>query len=231
MKKVFVLALCALLCLSTLTGCFCSHVWEPATCQSPERCTNCGRTHGSPRSCAEGEWEAYDLDLSTPALLYCTRCQYCDKIMSEKSETLTTLHNGSTFLLTPNQLLTRIKGEFSGSSTYNIQWGTNSDAATANVYKNGSIIGNYSFSYNGSFRDKNCQDEVGFSLIMGIAMNSSGCSEMLLAMILACDPTLDVSGATSVATSAINYSSTTKNGIKYAIAAYSGMYLISASVV
>ena len=44
-KKLFVFWM-TLICSVVLSGCFCEHQWQEATCKAPKTCTECGKTEG-----------------------------------------------------------------------------------------------------------------------------------------------------------------------------------------
>lgn len=46
MKKKVSLLLLAAACMMLLTGCFCQHQWQEATCKTPRTCSKCGKTEG-----------------------------------------------------------------------------------------------------------------------------------------------------------------------------------------
>lgn len=48
MKKRITLLALLLVCLLTLTGCFCEHEWIPADCVNPAICSKCEETEGTP---------------------------------------------------------------------------------------------------------------------------------------------------------------------------------------
>lgn len=69
MKKRILAVLLALMCMLVLAGCACDHDWEPADCNTPKTCEECGKTKGD----ALGhEWE--DATCTTPKI-----CTYCGK--------------------------------------------------------------------------------------------------------------------------------------------------------
>lgn len=48
MKKKLTLLALFLICTTLLTGCFCKHQWQEATCKAPSTCSECGKTRGEP---------------------------------------------------------------------------------------------------------------------------------------------------------------------------------------
>ena len=46
MKKKLFVCWMTLLCSVLLSGCFCEHQWQEATCKAPKTCTECGKTEG-----------------------------------------------------------------------------------------------------------------------------------------------------------------------------------------
>lgn len=95
MAKRICIIIIALICLLTLAGCGCEHVWVDATCEAPKTCSECGTTEGEttehqwidatcdkPKTCAVcGEFSGFNaghqLDESTCTIV-CTVCGYVD---------------------------------------------------------------------------------------------------------------------------------------------------------
>lgn len=48
MRKTICILAMVLSCILTLSGCRCSHTWDPATCDAPKTCQFCGATDGAP---------------------------------------------------------------------------------------------------------------------------------------------------------------------------------------
>ena len=65
-KKLTLLAL-LLVCATLLTGCFCDHQWQDATCKAPSTCSECGKTQGE-----IGTHKFLEATCTSPRT-----CQYC----------------------------------------------------------------------------------------------------------------------------------------------------------
>ncbi len=48
MKKKLLVFWMTLICSALLSGCFCEHQWQDATCMEPRTCAECGKTEGEP---------------------------------------------------------------------------------------------------------------------------------------------------------------------------------------
>lgn len=72
MKKWIAIVCLALLCLSTLTGCFCSHENQTqADCENPKICPDCSEIEGEPLG---HDWQAATYDVAKT----CSRCGKTD---------------------------------------------------------------------------------------------------------------------------------------------------------
>lgn len=72
MKRVYLLALCAMLLL-LLAACGCEHEWKDATCDAPKTCALCGETEGEPLA---HQWQ--DATCTAPKT-----CALCSKTEGE----------------------------------------------------------------------------------------------------------------------------------------------------
>lgn len=95
MKKI----ICAILFICSLVSCLTScehehtHKWESATCTTPKRCSDCGKTEGMALEHSFGDWkETIKGDCSTINTVKertCNNCQYCE------TQTIPPSHNYS----------------------------------------------------------------------------------------------------------------------------------------
>lgn len=107
---------CAILCLALilcLSGCACKHEWAEATCTEPKTCTKCGETEGDPLEHTPGEWVQDEPDYVTGLVWLRQYCSVCGKELDTDLKSLTSFHNGDTFLFTPQQFVDRLNSIFS----------------------------------------------------------------------------------------------------------------------
>lgn len=86
----------------------CAHEWLEATCEQPAICTLCKETDGEAMGHTSGARQMTDLDPIALTAQYTTSCQVCDKVLESDLTTVTSLHEESRFLLTPDTFRERI---------------------------------------------------------------------------------------------------------------------------
>lgn len=133
MKKSFSLMLCLLICLLTLAGCSCKHIWTDADCVTAKTCSACNATEGEPlghtwmeadcvtaKTCSvcdategdplghtPGEWqETTDIVTATVSRAQC--CTVCGEQITSETASLGTMIQDDIFLFTPNEFMERL---------------------------------------------------------------------------------------------------------------------------
>lgn len=101
MKK-FVLLTLVLAMVFSMTAC-CNHHWEPATCQSPKICNDCGKTEGEPLAHTAGELTVASVDTANLTIHYALPCADCGFEMETKTAPTGTAPVDSAMVLTPQE--------------------------------------------------------------------------------------------------------------------------------
>lgn len=210
------------------------HTWVNADCTNPKTCSVCAATEGEPAGHTEGEWELASLNGETLMARYVTRCKTCGTEMNSKEELSTTIHNGENYLVTPAQYNARLSNAL---KSINLAGYTSSIVSyqglcTCAVYKDYVAKGLVLFEHgNTAIYSSQENDGVFTDVLLAITGgDDEAMAVILVAVVMACDPSLDVEGAKAVVTSLINLQSISKNGIAYACNANEGNLLLSACV-
>lgn len=123
MKKIVTLLLTVSISF-LLFGC-CSHQWQPATCQTPKTCLECGKTEGAVIDHDAGEW-INDPDYVTGLVWKRQFCDVCSaQIDSDIAGALSKMHEEGTFFFSPSEFCERAElcinhvNEEAGEPDYN----------------------------------------------------------------------------------------------------------------
>ena len=120
MKRILSTVLLLVLCCTLLTGCFCKHEWQDATCTTPTTCALCGKTEGSASGHIEGELVSGEIDFASKTSTSYQQCVVCDEYLYSEVVDLTSLVSGGKFVFTPNQYNDAMNTYFGGDYTFNV---------------------------------------------------------------------------------------------------------------
>lgn len=101
MKKIVLLTL-VLAMVFSMTAC-CNHHWEPATCQSPEVCNDCGSTQGEALAHTAGELTITSVDTASLTINYALPCTSCGVELETKTSPTGIAPVNSATVLTPQE--------------------------------------------------------------------------------------------------------------------------------
>lgn len=223
--------------LVNLPSLFHTHSWKAATCTTPKTCTDCGQTEGVALGHSVGEWEKEPIDAINATQDTVKRCTRCQSIIDSKSEKVTSFVNGNKFIFTPNELVDRLDASLDSVGYLTAAIGTSSDGLLGIIIESssGSRVGTGIFSSTGDDTLRST-DKYSSSVIGNIVILADGTdetAELMLSLMMACDPTLDLEGAKSLCRKMLEgeksvSGQTTHNGITYTMYGAESSYAISA---
>ncbi len=120
MKRFISAVLLLVLCCTLLTGCFCKHEWQDATCTTPTTCALCGKTEGDALGHMAGDMVTGEIDFEAKTSTSYQNCKICGTSLHSEVTPLTSFIDGSAFVFTPNQYNDAMNSYFSGSYTFEI---------------------------------------------------------------------------------------------------------------
>lgn len=223
--------------LVNLPNLFHTHSWKAATCTTPKTCTECGQTEGAALGHSAGEWEKEPVDAINATQDTVKRCTRCQSIIDSKSEKVTSFVNGNKFIFTPNEFVKRFDASLDSIGYLTAAIGTSSDGLLGIIIESssGSRVGTGIFSSTGDdtlrSTDKYSSSVIGNIVIM--ADGTDEAAELMISLMMACDPTLDIEGAKSLCRKMLEGAksvsgSTTHNGITYSMLGSGSTYAIGA---
>lgn len=241
-KKRLAGLVCMLTLLLILTGCQCKHEWKNATCTAPKTCAKCGQTEGvalghtwqaatctEPQKCSvcgavNGEalghksagWSEEQTDTVKAISVSTESCEVCGAILSRREIPLKTLHNGATFLLSPQDFVERLRLEYTGvTPEMSVRSGKNGSNFACGFLRDGKQKGFLQFKDSSdNFIPDSSKYDLSFQKLQGTI--SEDITNALIAIAKSCDPSLDFDAARSVAFEIIANGEAKKNGIFYA---------------
>jgi len=120
MKRIISTILLLVLCCTLLTGCFCKHEWQDATCTTPTTCTLCGKTEGEALGHMAGEMVTGEIDIFAKTSQSYQNCKICGTSLHSETTTLTSVVSGGKFIFTPNQYNAALASRYPGSYTFEV---------------------------------------------------------------------------------------------------------------
>ena len=226
MKRSIVIVI-AILLLVTLSACGCKHEWADATCTNAQSCILCEETQGTPLGhewidanciepqicsvCHETQGEPLGHSPSDPEFkennyvtatsVYVQKCTVCGEDLDISEESIESLHNGTLFLISPNDFYKRLKNVYADiDADMDIRSGTKGDQFFCGYLRNNKQIGFIQFSNeSGNITIEQKYDSC-FNGMMGII--SDDISDVLTSIILTCDPTQTDTDALAMSLSA-----------------------------
>ena len=214
------------------------HQWSKATCTTSKTCVLCREIDGEPLGHIAGEWEIDESSrkVSSGTVWVKQYCQVCDETVDQKLKSFS-LIDGDHFLFTPNEFVDRMK------SLNNILDFSSSDPVLAITPEGemgislckGDAIGLF-LSEEFGWMSGELSDTSGICTIYTtfFTQDMDEIVEIVVAMILACDNSLEVSDAVNVARSTvlsmINNEPYYHNELGYVFGEENGQYKLVISI-
>lgn len=108
MKKKFVSIILCVAAILSLSACGCNHEWADATCTEPKTCTLCGETDGEAAGHISGNWVEADTDFNNAVKTSEKRCTVCDEALETNTIQMDKLYEGKLFLFTAEEFANRL---------------------------------------------------------------------------------------------------------------------------
>ena len=120
MKRIISMLLLVVMCCALLTGCFCKHEWQDATCTTPTTCALCNKTEGKANGHVEGAMVTGEIDFASKTSVSYQKCKVCGESLFSETVDLTTLISGGNFVFTPNQYNSAMNTYFAGEYDFEV---------------------------------------------------------------------------------------------------------------
>lgn len=246
-KLLAIFALGALLCCAMLAGCAHEHEWQKATCTEPKKCTECGATEGEPLGhewqeatctsaqicsrCREwqgeskghawGEWRS-SVDAEAAVRTTTRECETCGVQEQKESEQLDSFLDDGKFVISTMgyaEAFEKHLRELKDGSGYELRLGDDLTEETYRIENDGSLVGMLTFSDNNGEILKTYRSdtrEYGIAVLVESG-NTEARNRFTVAMIRACDPSLDHDEASRVGAAMLDTGECGKNGLVYSL--------------
>ncbi|MBQ7295259.1 MAG: zinc ribbon domain-containing protein [Clostridia bacterium] len=192
------------------------HTWVEASCSAPKTCSRCEETVGDALEHTPGKWKK-TTDMVDAVITSKQCCSECDEILDKKYETIKKLHNGSKFLITPNEFIERLEVQLEGMSnnTLSTASGSVDGSFVCGVLEYGEKVSAMMFLDGEDTAVVSEKDTTCFNGLIGTASGSDVSARVLVALVETCDPSLSFDEAKSIASKTMEKGMATKNGINY----------------
>lgn len=203
---------------------FHTHKWKKATCTKPKTCKECGATEGNPLGHKLEDWKDDGFDSTFSERVYVKTCSRCEKTIEKKTEKVTS------FL--ENEKLTICPDTYSKVFEKRLRELNDSDFTVHEEYdykltvysindSNDEMAGQLSFS----LKDKNLaptllySEPLNYGIVVMLDNNQSNydkkMARFLVAMIEACDPSLDWDSVGEIVKEIDEQGAASRNGFTY----------------
>ena len=211
------------------------HDWQDATCTEPMTCSRCKATQGEALGHTPGEWKIADDDIVTGTYWMKQYCSVCQEQLDAELYSYTSYLQNGEFTITPKEFTRRLDLclDLIQDNTMSTGMRTidNGDAVCA-VWNYDTTVTALTFSLDGTGISEGSADSSHMDQLLGYCTGDDRESVMrlLVALPLACDPSLEFDECKAVASQLVEKNVCTKNGIQYTFASYSDGYAVMVTV-
>ena len=210
-----------------------SHDWTEPTCSKPKNCKVCGVTEGEKLShTPTDEWVTQKTDYIFAETVKVQTCCVCGEVVDREIIDLDTLHDGTFFLISAEDFITRLDnklGSYSGNN-YKAKSGTSGDDYACGILEGGKNVCVLMFTKNDDAVTKyKRNDSCAFNKLLGLC-DEDALPRTACALMQAADPTITLDDAKGYAEEMLEYGSVSVNGVKYLAAQYSGQYFMGFTI-
>lgn len=220
---------------------FCNHdSWKDATCTEPRTCESCGKTDGDPLGHKLGDWKDDGFNSTFSERVYVKTCSRCEKTIERKTEEVTS------FL--ENEKLTICPDTYSKVFEKRLRELNDSDFTVHEEYdykltvysindSNDEMAGQLSFSLKDKTLDPTLlyTEPLNYGIVIMLDNNQSSydkkMARFLVAMIEACDPSLDWDSVGEIVKEIDEQGTASRNGFTYSRTKNGDYTLLQASII
>lgn len=236
MKRIISAVLLLVLCCTLLTGCFCKHEWQDATCTTPTTCALCDKTEGEALGHMAGDFVDGEVDFEAKTVRSYQNCKICGESLHSEINDLTSFVSGDSFVYTPNQFNRAMDNRF---SNYTFEIDTlDSGALISMIYNaSGSAIG--AIMYVTEDSESITMADLDSAICEGMicywyTQDAAVVVELMKGILCGCDITItDASSDGTLSTIIDTYSnnaSYSKNGVSYLLTINDGHFVFLIAV-
>ena len=235
MKRIISAVLLLVMCCALLTGCFCKHEWNDATCTTPTTCALCGKTEGNATGHIEGDLVEGEVDFDAKTVNSYQSCKVCGEFLHSETTNLSSFISGSYFVFTPNQYNDALAARY---SSYDFEIATlDSGALITKIYSSsGSLTGAIMYLTTGNeslkMSDVDSTDCTGM-ICYWYTDDNAEIITLMQGILCLCDINLDDQGALDTLSDIIDSyekGGCSKNGLAYEITLNDGDFVFLVSV-
>ena len=245
MSKRFICILLVLVIGMCFVGCSCEHEWKVATCTTPKTCSLCGEvegvelghnwneatcevpktcercaiTEGEPLEHIEGNWKTYSTNMVLATVTSKKSCTECGCELDKQTVSMQQLHDTKKFLFTPTEFVDRfdMKLDEIANNSLEAYSGSAKEEFVCGVYDGDDRVGILLLAGEDGTVTTDKKNDVGFSSVLGTVNGADNYVNMVIALILTVDPTLDFSDAKEIGLELTESGDCTKNQITYSV--------------
>jgi len=176
-----------------------------------------------------GEWEVDDLDVVNATEIYAEKCTVCGTEIDRKTEELTSMCNGDSFLFTFNEFSERLNKVLKGMKNYN--WSVDMAASTCDLFADGEFVGMIMATSEDDPIEIDEMDESIITTVLTIA-DFDYAVPVFVGLMATCDPTMDVKDENmeDVFMEALIFGESSYNGLTYVYEAMEDEVLIGVMI-
>lgn len=219
---------------------FHTHKWKKATCTKPKTCKECGATEGDPLGHKLEDWKDDGFDSTFSERVYVKTCSRCEKTIEKKTEEVTSFLENEKLTICPNtysKVFEKRLRELNDSDfTVHEEYDYKLTVYSIND-SNDEMAGQLSFS----LKDKNLDptllyaEPLNYGIVIMLENNQSNydkkMARFLVAMIEACDPSLDWDSVGEIVKEIDEQGAANSNGFTYSRTKNGGYTLLQASII
>ena len=217
----------------TTEGSLLSHTWTEATCSHPKTCTVCGVTEGDklPHTSTE-EWVTQKTDYVYAETVKVKTCSVCGEVVKREIIDLETLHDGTFFLISAEDFITRLGNKLASytGNNYKTKGASTDDSYACGVVENGVAVSVLIFTKNDNMLTKDKRaDSCAFNKLFG-KCEADAVTRVSCALMQTADPMLSLDDAKEYAQTMISNNSVSVNGVKYIFMEAAGQYILGFTI-
>ncbi len=219
---------------------FHTHKWKKATCTKPKTCKECGQTEGKPLGHKLKGWKDKGFDSTFSNRVYVKTCSRCKKTIKKKTEKVTSFLENEKLTISPDTYTKVFEKRLRelNDSDYTLHEEYDYKLTVYSIRdSNDKMVGQLSFS----LKDKNLDptllytEPLNYGVVVMLDNNQSNydkkMARFLVAMIEACDPSLDWDSVGEIVKEIDEQGSSSKNGFAYSRTKNGGYTLLQASII
>ncbi|MBQ8830534.1 MAG: hypothetical protein IJ017_02930 [Oscillospiraceae bacterium] len=221
MKRIISTLLLLVLCCTLLTGCFCKHEWQDATCTTPTTCSLCGKTEGEAPGHMAGDMVTGEIDLAAKTSTSYQNCKICGTSLHSEVTDLTTFLDGGKFIFSPNQYNDAMNTYFGGEYIFEIDTLDSGALISMISDANGGVTGAIMYLANGDSLTIDDADSPACDSLLSYWYTDDNAQiiDVMTGILMGCDINLNEETALNTLSAIIDAygSSYSSNGLSYEV--------------